>query len=92
MPYISVKLFPGRSREAKEAFALAVRQAAVDLLNADSQYVTVSVQDVDPSVWKEQVFAPEIVGNPHLILRHNKIVPPCGAEGNNGTMEVEEHG
>ena len=52
IPYISVKLFSGRSRESKESFALAVRQAAIDILGADGQYVTVAMQDVEPAVWK----------------------------------------
>lgn len=57
---------------------MAVRQAAIDILGADGQYVTVAMQDVEPAVWKDQVYTAEIVDNPHLILRHNAIVPPAG--------------
>lgn len=68
MPHISAKIFPGRSEEAKRAFALAVRRAAVEYLNGSEAHITVSVEDVPPAEWYERVYLPEVVNNPHMIL------------------------
>lgn len=74
MPHISAKIHSGRTLEQKQKFAEAVKQCAVDYLNADAKYVTVSVEDIAPEDWKA-VFDRDIHGNPNLIIRPNYVEP-----------------
>lgn len=68
MPHISVKIFPGRTEAAKRDFALAVRQAAVEYLGADSAHVTVAMEEIAPADWYEQVYRTEVLDNANLVF------------------------
>ena len=55
MPHIVVKMYPGRSREAKEDFAKKVQELTVSELKCPPEYVSVSVEDIAQEDWKEEV-------------------------------------
>ena len=58
MPHVSVKIWPGRSEEAKQRLADAVAQNVVDILGAGPESVSVAIEEVDPGQWKQEVYAP----------------------------------
>ena len=62
MPHISVKIFPGRSEQQKEQLARAIVEDVVDIIQCSKGSVSVAIEDVSSSVWKEEVYDPEIMG------------------------------
>jgi len=64
MPHVIIKLYPGRTREQKEAMAHAVSEAIVRSIGADPATISVAIEEVPPSEWKARVYDPEI--RPHL--------------------------
>lgn len=62
MPHIIVKLFPGRSEETKQRLADAIVQDVVEIAGCEERSVTVSIEEVSPGDWKEEVYDPEIRG------------------------------
>ena len=50
MPHIDVKMFPGRNDEIK-------KNLAEKLLKTAAENLSVSVEDVDPKKWNEEVGA-----------------------------------
>ena len=60
MPHIIVKMFPGRSDEQKNQFAEKIADEAVKILECTMDSVSVSVEEIDKSEWKEKVFIPDI--------------------------------
>ena len=54
MPYISIKTFP-KDDETKRKAAEAVLEAIQKSMSAQPEWVTVSVEDVDPAEWDENV-------------------------------------
>lgn len=67
MPHISAKIFPGRSEEARRAFAEEVRKAAVDILGCERAFVTVSVEEIPTSEWYDRVYL-SLLTDPHLLI------------------------
>lgn len=55
MPHIVVKMYPGRSQEVKEDFAKKVQQLTVEEFGCQPGHVSVSVEDIKPENWKEEV-------------------------------------
>jgi len=60
MPHIIIRLYPGRSHEQKQAMAEAVKNAIVTSIGADPKTISIAIEEVDPSQWKEKVYDPEI--------------------------------
>lgn len=55
MPHIDVKMFPGRDEDLKKKFAEKVIEAASITLGAPKDDFSVSIEDVDPDRWNEDV-------------------------------------
>ena len=51
MPHIEIRMYPGRSRELKEALAEKVCAACAEALSLPRSEVSVSVTDVAPASW-----------------------------------------
>ncbi|MGE4520134.1 MAG: tautomerase family protein [Desulfobacteraceae bacterium] len=60
MPHIIVKMYPGRSLEQKNEFVQKITDEAVKILGCSNDSVSVSVEEVDQSKWKKEVFDPDI--------------------------------
>jgi 4-oxalocrotonate tautomerase len=60
MPHIAVKLAPGRSEEQKQELTRRIVQDVVDVLHVSEDVVSLTVEEVDPKDWTEQVYKPEI--------------------------------
>ena len=67
MPYISIKIFP-KDDETKRKAAEAVLEAIQKSMGAQPEWVTVSVEDVDPAEWDEKVVKGEILPKKDNVL------------------------
>jgi len=69
MPHVAVKLYAGKSEEEKQRIAEAMTQALKDAIGSTAESVSVSIEDVQPSAWMDEVFEKDIVMNKHLLYK-----------------------
>ena len=69
MPHVSVKLWPGRSEADKKRLAEAITQDVVRITGCSESSVSVSIEDVPSSQWKEKVYDPEIRDKDGLLYK-----------------------
>lgn len=69
MPHVSLKLYAGRSEAKKQAIAKAIVDAIKAVDGCDETYISVLVEDFDPSEWKEKVYDQEIAANWDKLLK-----------------------
>ncbi len=62
MPHVTVKLQSGRTEQQKVKIAEEVTKAIMDSANCAEQAVSVSIEDIPPNDWVEQVYKPDIIG------------------------------
>ena len=62
MPHVIVKLYPGRSEQQKSEIADEITRAVMASAKCDEDAVSVSIEDVAPDDWVEEVYKPDIVG------------------------------
>ncbi len=55
MPHITINMYPGRSEEVKQELAQKTLDFFATEMNADAKYFSVSIQDVAPERWKQDV-------------------------------------
>jgi 4-oxalocrotonate tautomerase len=63
MPHVSVKLYPGRTEEQKKRLARAIVEDVVAATGSGEESISVVIEEVSPSEWKEKVYKPEIVNH-----------------------------
>jgi 4-oxalocrotonate tautomerase len=63
MPHVIVKLVSGRSEQQKAKIAEEVTKAVMASANCAEPAVSVSILDIEPDKWGEQVYKPDIVGS-----------------------------
>ncbi len=61
MPHVIVKLWPGRSEEQKVELAEAIARDVVDIMDSGESSVSVAIEEVASSDWKEKVYKPDII-------------------------------
>ena len=66
MPHLSVKLYPRRTPEVKQAFAKKLQDFVVKELNCEPNVVSVSFKEIEADQWKT-VIAEETVGEEIVI-------------------------
>ena len=69
MPHIVLKMYAGRSEEQKAHIAEELAKALIAAANCAEKSVSVSIEDVAPSDWAEQVYRPEIAGRPDILYK-----------------------
>jgi 4-oxalocrotonate tautomerase len=69
MPHVIVKLYAGRSAGQKQALADAVTRALVSTLGSSEESVSVAIEDVAPERWVEDVYRPDILGQPDRLYK-----------------------
>lgn len=55
MPHLSVKLYPGRSKEVKQDFANKLQDFVVKELGCEPNVVSVSFKEIEPDQWKKVI-------------------------------------
>lgn len=69
MPHVIVKLYSGRSEEQKAKLADDLARTVMDTLGYAPEAVSVSVEDVEPMDWPEQVYRPDILEGPGRLYK-----------------------
>ena len=61
MPHLSVRLYPGRSKEVKQEFANKLQDLVVKELGCEPNVVSVSLKEIEKDKWND-VIEDEIAG------------------------------
>jgi 4-oxalocrotonate tautomerase len=69
MPHVIVKLQSGRSEQQKATIADAVTHAIMTGANCAEAAVSVSIEDVAPTDWREAVYKRDILGKPDTLYK-----------------------
>jgi len=69
MPHVIVKLWPGQSEQQKAQLADAIAKDVIDVLGFEEESVSVSMEEVEPRDWAEQVYKPDIVNKPEQLYK-----------------------
>lgn len=67
MPYVAIKAYP-KDQATKEKIAERINEALMDILGCPPQAITISIEDVTPEDWVEQIVKPEIEPNKDKML------------------------
>jgi 4-oxalocrotonate tautomerase len=70
MPHVLVKLYAGKSEQQKAKIAEAVTKAVMQSASCAELSVSVSIQDVDPSNWAEEVYKPDILSKRDILYKN----------------------
>ena len=62
MPHVVVKLWPGKSDEQKNRLSDAITRDVAQILNYGTESVSVSMEEISPRDWKEEVYRPALAG------------------------------
>jgi 4-oxalocrotonate tautomerase len=69
MPHVIVKLQSGRSEQQKARIAEEITKAITISADCAEQAVSVSVEDIEPNDWVEQVYKPDIIRRPDTLYK-----------------------
>ncbi|MEO5759512.1 MAG: tautomerase family protein [Mesorhizobium sp.] len=69
MPHVIVKLYAGRSEQQKAGIAEAVTRAIMESAGSAERSISVSVEDIQPDEWVEQVYRPDIMEKMELVYK-----------------------
>ena len=69
MPHVIVKLYPGRSEEAKRKLADAIVTNVVSIAKCEEESVSVAIEEIEPEVWAETVYRPDIIEKEDMLYR-----------------------
>jgi len=69
MPHVIVKMYPGRTAEQKNRLAEAITESLVKIVECNEKSVSVSIEEIDPEVWPEKVYRPEIIEKEETLIK-----------------------
>ena len=69
MPHVIVKLWPGQSEAQKRRLAERIAQDVMDVLGYGEESVSVALEEVEATDWKELVYKPDIVNKPEQLYK-----------------------
>lgn len=69
MPHVIIRMYPGKSERQKTRIAEQVTQAVMASAHCAALSVSVSIEDVAPADWVEQVYRPEILAKPDSLYK-----------------------
>ncbi len=69
MPHIIVKLWPGKTEQQKRQLADLITRDVMEVLHYGDESVSVSMEEVSPERWKQEVYTPDIVGRANTLLK-----------------------
>ena len=62
MPYVIVKLWPGKSEQQKTRLAEAITKDVMDILHYGEESVSVAMEEVRSQDWVGKVYRPDVKG------------------------------
>lgn len=70
MPHVNVKFFATDIAPEKQARLSAEFTKVIQgIFNCPADYVSIALEPIDPDVWQEKVYQPEIVGRNQLLCK-----------------------
>ncbi len=69
MPHVIVKMYPGRTPEQKNRLAVAITESVTKIAECEEKSVSVSIEEIDPEVWPEKVYRPEILEKEETLIK-----------------------
>jgi 4-oxalocrotonate tautomerase len=69
MPHINIKHFPSLTEEQHIALAKSITEAVTEVVGCDEGVISIAVEPVEPEVWNEQVYIPEIVDKKETLIK-----------------------
>lgn len=69
MPHVSIKLYPGRSEDQKRQLADQIAKDVVAIAKCDEKSVSVSIEEIKPENWTEQVYKPDILSKSEKLYK-----------------------
>lgn len=69
MPHVIVKMYPGRSEQAKTRLALAITEQVVVATGCTENAVSVAIEEVEPAAWPQSVYQPDILEKTQFIYK-----------------------
>lgn len=63
MPYVIIKLYPGRTEEQKKDLAEKITKNVVSIAKCEEKSVSVAIEEIAPNKWAEKVYRPDIINN-----------------------------
>ena len=69
MPHVIVKLWPGKSEQQKQKLVEGVTKAVMTSLGYGEESVSVSLEEVTPGEWTEEVYKPDIINGPGKLYK-----------------------
>ena len=67
MPYISIKTFP-RDKEANKKVVEQIKEIAMKTWDIPGDYISISLEEIDPDDWDSKVQKPEIDARPDIMM------------------------
>ncbi len=55
MPHISIKMYPGRSKELKKQISEKMIETISQEMNMDKKYFSLSIEDIEKEDWEKEV-------------------------------------
>ncbi len=69
MPHVIVKLYPGRTEQQKTRLAEEIVKDVVAIAICEDKSVSVSIEEIKPEVWAEEVYRPDILDRPEKLYK-----------------------
>ena len=69
MPHVIVKLWPGKSEQQKAKLAGQISEAVQTVLGYGEESVSVSMEEVSPQDWKDEVYEKDIERGPGKLYK-----------------------
>ncbi len=69
MPHVIVKLYPGRTEQQKIQLAEEISKNVVSIAGCEDKVVSVSIEEIDPNAWAEEVYKPDIINHPDRLYK-----------------------
>lgn len=69
MPHVIVKLYPGRTEQQKVQLAKEIARDVVSIAGCKNTSVSVSIEEISPDNWAEDVYKPDILRHPDRLYK-----------------------
>ena len=68
MPYVAIKAYP-KDEETKKKLVEKINEVFLEVWGCSQQALTISLEEIDPSDWNEQVVKTQIEPNKDKMMR-----------------------
>ena len=69
MPHITVKLWPGKSKQQNAKLAQAITESVASVLGYGDDSISVAFEEVPAAEWAEKVYRPDIADKPDQLFK-----------------------